>query len=343
MVNPANAHMVRLPISKADLGEWTRLVNAIADFDQTGEKYTPTLLEEELEAPGVDQDLDTLAIFDGDRMVAYGQLHVTDGLRDGYAKAIFGGGVDSVYRRRGLGAEVLAWLFKRGSAKAAEKHPGHPTLASMWIHHPGSVDEVLALNNGFVRARYFADMSLNFDVWEPPAGFEIGAPPRPDARAVEFLPKQHGEATRHAHNEAFADHWGSTSRTKENWESVVLGSVAFRPQLSRIAINPELSTELSTDNPDAVLPDDAVDAYVLATEYQDKELYISTVGTRRRARGKGLATELLVESLKQAQREGFVKAELGVDSASPTGANAIYARIGFRVVRTSVVMERLLT
>ena len=92
-------------------------------------------------------------------------------------------------------------------------------------------------------------------------------------------------------------------------------SVAFRPTLSRIAINPDIDG------------DESVDAYVLATEYQDKELYISTVVTRRRARGEGLATELLVESLKQAQREGYVRAELGVDSASPTGANAIYERI----------------
>ncbi|GAB2901250.1 GNAT family N-acetyltransferase [Neomicrococcus lactis] len=327
---PPNDHLVRLPISKADLGEWTRLVNDIGEYDQTGEKYTPTLLEEELDDPSVDSELDTLAIYDGDLMVAYGQLHVTDGLRDGYAKAIFGGGVDPRYRRRGLGSEVTDWLFKRALVKAAEKHPGAPTKASMWIHHPGSADEFLALKYGFERARYFSDMRVDFDVWEPPAGFEIGAPPRENARAIELDPAKHGEATRLAHNEAFADHWGSSPRSKENWEFSTLGSVAFRPTLSRIAINPEIEG------------DDAVDAYVLATEYQDKELYISIVGTRRRARGQGLATELLVESLKQAQREGFVKAELGVDSASPTGANTIYERIGFRVTRTSVVMERLL-
>lgn len=329
-MHPANAHMVRLPIAKADLAEWTRLVNTIAEFDETGEKYTPALLEEELTAPGVDRDLDTLAIFDGDRMVAFGQLMITDGLRDGFAKAIFGGGVDPAYRNRGLGSEVIEWLFARGRVKAVEKHPGYPTKASLWVHHPGSADELLGMHYGFERARYFADMRLDFDTWEPPAGFEIGAPKRENPRAIELNPAQHGEATRLAHNEAFADHWGSSPRSKEHWEAMVLGSVAFRPTLSRIALNPDIEG------------DAAVDAYVLATEYQDKELYISTVGTRRRARGQGLATELLVESLKQAQREGFVRAELGVDSASPTGANAIYERIGFRVTRTSVVMERLL-
>jgi ribosomal protein S18 acetylase RimI-like enzyme len=308
------------PIEPAHAAAWAELSTALARHDDTDEFYEPEDLAEELREPGVDPAADTLAAWDGDTMVAYGQLRVAAGLADRETKASLGGGVHPHWRGQGLGRAVMDWIEPRADALARDRYPGMPVVWSMWCGKVGSAAERLAAARGYTPARYFRDMRLDLTTWSAPADTRrVGRPVTPEI----------SEGLRRAHNEAFADHWGSSERDPDRWADQ-LASRSFRPALSRAAL---------TDRPD-LSPEDAVDAYVLANEYVEGELYVALVGTRRRARGRGLATALLTEVLAAAREAGYRQADLGVDSASPTGALGLYERVGFSSVRTNVVYER---
>ncbi|MEN2745990.1 GNAT family N-acetyltransferase [Sinomonas halotolerans] len=340
------------PIEPAHAAAWAELSNVLAKIDDTDEFYEPEDLVEELAEPGVDPSLDTFGGWDGGTMVAYGQLRVSAGLVDRVAKASLSGGVHPEWRGRGLGRAVMDWIEPRAAELAAQRYPGLPLVGSLWCGKPASGATRLAQARGYAPARYFRDMRVELAAWEPlsagppPEAVRVGsAQARPLAHrapsgrvatsaveapgVVRVLGGEHTEATRRAHNEAFSDHWGAVERTREKWADQ-LASRSFRPALSRVA--------LSADP--ALAPDDAVDAYVLCNEYVPGELYVSLVGTRRRARGRGLATALLTDVLGAARSAGFRIADLGVDSENPTGAVGLYERVGFSAVRTTVVYER---
>lgn len=309
------------PIEPDHAPAWAELSNVLARSDDTDEFYEPEDLVEELGEPGINPVTDTLGGWDGDTMVAYGQLRVASSLTDRETKASLAGGVHPGWRGRGLGRAVMDWIEPRADGLAQERYPGAPVVWSVWCGKPGSSAERLASSRGYSPARYFRDMRLNLGAWEAPA---------PAAAAAVGSPVSPGmtEALRRAHNEAFADHWGSSERSPALWADQ-LAARSFRASLSRAA--------LSADS--ALAPEDAVDAYVLSNEFVTGELYIALVGTRRRARGRGLATALLTEVLSAARDAGYRQVDLGVDSASPTGALGLYERVGFSPVRTNVVYE----
>ncbi len=61
------------------------------------------------------------------------------------------------------------------------------------------------------------------------------------------------------------------------------------------------------------------------------EGWIALLGTIREWRGKGLGRSLLIRGLQSLKDAGLHTALLGVDSASPTGANRLYESAGFHV------------
>jgi ribosomal protein S18 acetylase RimI-like enzyme len=67
-----------------------------------------------------------------------------------------------------------------------------------------------------------------------------------------------------------------------------------------------------------------------------RDLYIPLLGTRRAARGRGIASTLLARALTGAGAAGFTAASLRVDADSLTGALGLYERAGFTVEHTSI-------
>lgn len=315
-------------LTPATVVPWSVLTNLLAQVDGTDEFYGPDDLAEELEEPGFDPRHDSVSVWDGDLMVGFGQLRLGDGLRDGVAKASIGGGVHPEYRGRGVGREIMDRLEPRACELAAERHPGVPVTADLWTGAEGSSAERLAVARGYAPVRYFTDMRVEL----PPADPAVESDPELPGRVrIEVFSTELGEAVRRAHNEAFADHWGSVPRSRERWEDH-LAARSFRPAMSRVV----LSTDSSLD------PDERVDAYALCGEWVEGELYVSLVGTRRRARRRGLGLALLGSIVHAASETGYRMVELTVDSESPTGAGRIYERAGFTPVRTSSVYQRRL-
>jgi mycothiol synthase len=355
------------PITLDDIEAWSVLTDVLAAADDTDERYAPEDLAEELDEPGFTPALDSIGVWDGDRMVGYGQLRVKAALLEGRAMASIHGGVDPAYRGRGVGRDIMDRLEARARELAGQRQPGAPVRLDVWANAPGSGTTRLAAARGYVPVRYFQDMRLEIPDWQDPsagqdpeAGQEPHAGP-PSPRAVPFGPV-HAEAVRLAHNEAFADHWGSTPRSPEAWADM-LASRSARPAFSRVALarqqagaspDPAGSPDSAgspgpagpgtpaADAPAADFPTDAVDSYVLCAEWTPGTLHVNLVGTRRRARERGLAATLLTDVVRAAREAGYRRVELGVDSESPTGAVGLYERVGFAKVRTNVVYSRLL-
>jgi len=319
------------PIQSSHAAAWAELSNLLAAAEgYDDEHYDPAELAAELEEPGVEYALDTLGAWDGPTMVAYGQLRVAAECRDGVATAFLTGGVHPAFRRRGLGRRVMDWLEPRAAELVCDRHPDAPIRLSLWAGTPGSGTSRLAEGRGFEPARYFLDLRVDLASWDGSA-FRSR---RPTGGSV---PLDAGdpvlaEGVRRAHNESFAEHGASTERDPERW-AAQLAAPTFRPLFSRVAYSPE-----------STLPkEDAVDSYVVSGEYEPGELYVCLVGTRQRARRRGLASALLRDVLHAAKTAGYRTAALSVDAENLSGAARLYERVGFRRMRTDVVYEKMLT
>ena len=64
--------------------------------------------------------------------------------------------------------------------------------------------------------------------------------------------------------------------------------------------------------------------------------WITTLGTLRSHRKRGIASALVMKACHAFQDLGFTHAALGVDSESPTGAYRLYQQLGFTELNKSV-------
>ncbi|UFU02676.1 GNAT family N-acetyltransferase [Ruania suaedae] len=295
---------------------WSELTNLLARVDGTEEFYEPEDLAEELTEHGFTPAQDSLAVWDEDRLVGYAQVRAGLSLThaEGWARVSLGGGVHPDYRGRGIATEMFDRMEPRGITLARERHPGAPIqLRSGGGLESDPVRPLLA-ERGYEPVRYYMAMKRALP----------GPPLAPVDERVETFTAEMLEATRLAHNDAFASHWGSGPLTEEAGAELVRGR-AFRPEFSRVVVS-----------------GGEVLAYAMTQQWVDRELYVALVGTRQSARGRGLARAVLNAALVAASESGrYDEAELEVDSINPQGAGALYASVGFEPARTTAVFARM--
>jgi mycothiol synthase len=137
-----------------------------------------------------------------------------------------------------------------------------------------------------------------------------------------------------AYNNSFSDHWDHHDVSLEDWERGI-ADPSRRPDLSWLAEIGGRSGSFA--------------GFCICVIYDDgnkergvNEGWIELLGTTREWRGKGLGRSLLLHGLHSLKSAGMDTALLGVDSESPTGANLLYEKIGFREqARTYVYSVRL--
>lgn len=61
-----------------------------------------------------------------------------------------------------------------------------------------------------------------------------------------------------------------------------------------------------------------------------KDGYTELLGVRRAWRGRGLAPALLIDAMSRYAAAGMERACLDVDTENPSGAVALYERLGYR-------------
>lgn len=304
------------PIGLDDAVELAELRAATEKVDDEGEHEDADDVLEWLRHPWFDPDA-SLALWSGGRMT--GWAVIWSGPEQHEADRInCVGGIHPDHRRRGLGGRVLSWAIATAERRHRERHPDLPGVLQL-----GTVDANTGLRSmleaaGFEPVRYFVEMDVHLDAIAPPATGDV-----PDGLTVTAFDQRYDESTRLAHNEAFADHWGSTPREPTAWRARTTGSKTFRPAQSFLLVD-----------------GDEVASYVLSYEYDAdtavtgvRDLYVGQVGTRRPYRGRGAASLLMTRTLRAAADAGFGTVSLGVDADNPTGAFGLYERLGFQPSR----------
>jgi ribosomal protein S18 acetylase RimI-like enzyme len=297
----------------------------------------PAEIDELFGAPVFDAAADTLVGLDADgvmRAHAWVERYPTTGVS--LLRASVAGGVHPDRRGEGIGTELLSWATGRARQALAELG-GDPEVAGLpgrIAAHIGDTDPEerrgLLRAAGYQPVRYYANLRRDLSLPVPVIGLE------PPLRLVPWTDALE-DATRLARNDAFRDHWGSQPRTAESWRAY---RSAFAPQWSFVVIDESVHYEGSEQEQpgDATVPPGT--PYVVglhrAERYEhDWESqgytagYTGLLGVRRAYRGRRIAAALLAHAMHVYAADGMQYAELDVDTDNPTGAPALYARLGY--------------
>ena len=177
-----------------------------------------------------------------------------------------------------------------------------------------------ALDYPYVRTFWMMRIELNEP---PPPGADVTG-----AAIRTFDPERDSEATHGALAEAFEDHWGDAFPSYEEWRHRDIDGegAAFDPSLWFLAID----------------GDEIVGAACCRARSPADEntAQVDALGVRRSWRGRGIGLALLSAAFDAFRRRGIPRAELGVDSESPTGATRLYERAGMHVAYAWEVWEK---
>ncbi|MFF6806779.1 GNAT family N-acetyltransferase [Streptomyces sp. NPDC012616] len=313
------ASLTRRPIAARDAAALAELLNAIEAADVFGEYYSESDAAEQINAPLLDLGRGTVGVFDGDLMVGYSSA-AHKPFAEGVHRVVVSGGVHPDYRRRGLGAELLA----AGIASAKVLHS---------IHHPGlplAVDvRNNALNDSALACYRAAAMTplRSYSHLRHPLGAAIVDVPAPEGFVFEGWSADNDPEFLAVGNEAFLERRGGVPMPPEQWRGL-LGWQAFRPGLSF------LLRDAGSGAAAGMLLTFSWDADTEATRVRDA--HFMRIGTRSAYRRRGVAGALISHALRSAQDDGYDRASLDVDADGLTGANGLYERAGFTVARTEV-------
>ncbi|MEV0269014.1 GNAT family N-acetyltransferase [Hamadaea sp. NPDC050747] len=316
-------------VTEQDAAAWAGLCARAEEVDKTGENYDAEDLAEELADPLVSLEHGTLAGWDGDVLVAVGVLR-NRATANPVNRVYFDGVVDPAYRRQGLGRRLTEWAIETTPAVSRSRFPDAPMELHASVHEHNTVKAGLLTESGFAPQRWFFTM-------QRPLDGELPEPVWPDGVRVEgFDHARHDLAALRVRNESFADHWGSSPQDEESWRQWYTGTRAFVPELSYVALAG--SGDGAGDEMVAFLLTQFFEADQVVTGR--REAWISTIGTLRAHRRRGLASALIATCLRAAAAQGYDRAALGVDADNPTGALGVYEAAGFTVDRRHVTYVR---
>lgn len=294
------------PVTDADAEAVAALLNAAVEVDRDGSTTTVESVREMFDSPRFTAATDSTSGWQEGELVALGTVFSRDELVEGRAMAGLSVTVHPQHRRRGLGGHAVAWAEERATALALSDHPGAPVRLRTSGGMPDSPAQRLLEGRGYVADNYFVTMQVELTGWTDP-GTAV--------RAVVPEPGLLLEPVREAHNDAFRDHRNYSPMASDIWAHW-MGSSALRPDQCQL-----------------VVQEGRVLAYVVAAEHEPGVLHVELVGTRREARGQGLARDVLLASLRAARDGGYRISELEVDQTSPTGADRLYVSVGYEPVR----------
>jgi GNAT superfamily N-acetyltransferase len=292
-----------------DLGPVAAVMQA-ADVDLTGgSDLDADMIRDLWSSPSIDLALDAWVVSAGGTIVAY--AHVQE---DGQTRLKGWGDVHPKHRGRGLGSVILERAMSRAVDRFATVPEGMLDLAAA----DGNEDAAaLMRSRGFAYVRSFRHMQVDLDgglvpASEAPEGIEFrGIDPERD------LPEIHGIFV-----DAFRDEWGYREVSFEEWKANEVDSPSFEPAFWSIA-------------EEGGRPVGAVSGLIWGPVG-----WVGELGVRGPWRGRGIAAALLRRSFSTFASRGLPRVRLNVDADNPTGAVALYERVGMRKVRGWDIYEK---
>ncbi|QKW30356.1 GNAT family N-acetyltransferase [Streptomyces seoulensis] len=266
------AELVRRPIAPGDAASLAELLNAIEVVDVFGEYYSEEDAADQINAPTLDLARGTVGVFDGDRMAGYSSAAHKKHVEDVHRVTV-SGGVHPRYRRRGLGAELLAAGIASAKALHALHHPGLPLAVDAQNNALNEGAHACYRAAGMTPVRWYAHL-------RHPLGASVADAPLPDGLVVEGYSADNDADFLALGNETVLDRWGGVPMPPEQWRAF-LGWSAFRPDLSFLLRDADSGAAVG------MLLTCSWDADTAATGVRDAHL--PRIGTRHAWRRRGVA------------------------------------------------------
>ena len=263
-----------------------------------------------LEAPGFDPATDAVVAVAADgRLVGYADLSVSHEGRLIWLDVTIRPGAPEV-----LGDALVGAIEDRALTGLA---PGGRLKA--YVHERDTALGRLLEARGYSVVRH--SFRMEADLAPKPT-----APSWPDGLAVRaFEPGEDDQRVYEVQEETFADQFDNEPLSYEEWRHWSFRE-PFDPGLWFLA---EARGEL------------AGICLARGERAGDETIgWISVLGVRRPWRRRGIAQALLLHAFAELRRRGKSRAGLGVDGSNPTGAVALYERVGMHVARRYDHWER---
>ncbi len=217
-------------------------------------------------------------------------------------------------RRRGVGRALVGWAEERSrelrnAGVVGEPEAIHELSAATDENNPGAAAFAEAV--GYRAIRYSFEMRRDLGALIPDAPLPPGLELRP-AREEDYRKIWDANA------EAFRDHWEAAERTEEDYRHW-FEDPDLDPSLWQVAWDGDEVAGVSMNT-------------IYAEENERlgiKVGWLDQVSVRRPWRRRGLGAAVIAASLCVLRDRGLDEASLGVDAENPTGALALYERLGF--------------
>ena len=241
--------------------------------------------------PSWDVATHTIGVFDGARMVAYGEITSSD--RGDAA-------VHPDYRRRGLGTAIAGWM-----QQAVSHHGGTGYGSPVPVDSAG--DHLLEKLGYRVRWTSW--------VLTLPEGRQIQHRDLPDGYEIREARPEEYPAVHDVKEDAFLE-WSVREREPyDDFHASAVGRPGFEPWNVRVVTDP-VGTVVGF-------------AWVIMAGEAAPEAYIDLLAVRSDQRHRGLAQALLVDAFTRGREHGAKRSALSTDSR--TGALSLYLKVGMEV------------
>lgn len=283
------AELTTRPLVPADSAEVYALIAAQELHDIGTVEIEEEDLVGEWQRPSYDLGGSSVAVLDGDRIVAYGELMGADR----YDVA-----VHPDARGRGIGTWLAAWVRELARSRGA-------SVVGMPVPEGSPGDELLAALGYRVRWTSW--------VLRLPEGRTIEERPLPDGYALRLATEDDREQVWHVVEDAFLE-WSVRKKDSfEDFAAEVWQRPGFEPWHLQVV----------------AAPDGAIAGAVFSTVSENdgkRETYVARLAVHREHRNRGLAQALLVAAFASGREHGASSSCLSTDSR--TGALSLYEKVG---------------
>jgi ribosomal protein S18 acetylase RimI-like enzyme len=311
-------------IQQSDIIAIREMTAAAVEVDKSEGSATEESLNQIFQILGERVETNTKACIAPDGNLAAIAFFLT---RPGEAEylAMIDGHVHVDHRRKGLGSYILGWLESRAREDYENIDLDVPMVirTSCADHLQDRIDLFEA--NGFEASRYSYKMQRDLHL-------PITEKSLPSSLQLKGWTKELDQSMMAAFNEAFQEQWGVPEMDEQLWEQFFTGVPQFRPDLTYLAMDGETIVGFCLNWVDQAKNE----------QTGIQEGFIEAVGVIPEWRGKGVASALLGQSMREFLAAGMERAALDVDTQNPTGALGLYEKLGFEAVRRTITFTKVI-
>jgi mycothiol synthase len=298
------------PANLEDAENLTDLYNACSMHDVGAPSATVERVRHELQMPIFNPQTDTWVAFSPDgQAIGYGEFF---DFSEHHANYHLGGGVHPEYRGQGLGLKLRGLMEARAREQVAKAPPEARVSLNSGCVSTNEGARQMFIKTGLTYIRSFWRMRIDFDGPPPAAQLPEGFSFR------THVPGQDDVIAYEAFRDAFKDHWGTPPIAYEMFKSDMYEGPDYDPSLFFYAIDDS---------------NGRIAGFSMCFPKVDEDpdmAWVGDLGVRREYRRKGIATAMLNHSFGEFYRRGKLRAGLGVDAQSLTGATKLYESVGMR-------------